>query len=67
MSEYEEVLAKKVMVHQPSGKTVAADAIHPRLFPFQRDLTRWALRKGRAAIFADTGLGLPIMGQEVLL
>ena len=27
------------------------------LFPFQRDLTAWALRKGRAAILADTGLG----------
>lgn len=27
------------------------------LFPFQRDLTAWAIRKGRAAILADTGLG----------
>jgi len=27
------------------------------LFPFQRNLVAWALRKGRAAIFADTGLG----------
>ena len=27
------------------------------LFPHQRDLARWALRRGRAAIFADTGLG----------
>lgn len=27
------------------------------LFPHQRDLTKWALRRGRAAIFADTGLG----------
>lgn len=27
------------------------------LFPFQRALTEWALRKGRAAIFADCGLG----------
>jgi hypothetical protein len=33
------------------------DAIHPSLFPFQRDITRWALRKGQAAVFADTGLG----------
>ena len=28
-----------------------------KLFPHQADLTRWALRRGRAAIFADTGLG----------
>jgi len=27
------------------------------LFPHQRALTAWALRRGRAAIFADTGLG----------
>ena len=27
------------------------------LFDFQRDLVEWALRKGRAAIFADCGLG----------
>src|SRR5215472_5847790 len=27
------------------------------LFPFQRDLTAWAIRQGRAAIFADCGLG----------
>lgn len=27
------------------------------LFPHQRDLVTWALRRGRAAIFADTGLG----------
>lgn len=27
------------------------------LFDFQRDLVTWAMRKGRAAIFADCGLG----------
>lgn len=27
------------------------------MFPHQHDLTAWALRRGRAAIFADTGLG----------
>lgn len=27
------------------------------MFPFQRDLVQWAIRKGRAAIFADCGLG----------
>lgn len=27
------------------------------LFPFQRHLTEWAIRRGRAAIFADCGLG----------
>ena len=27
------------------------------LFPFQKDMTIWAIEKGRAAHFADTGLG----------
>lgn len=27
------------------------------LFPFQRDLDKWAIRKGRSALFADCGLG----------
>ncbi len=29
--------------------------------PFQGDLVRWALRRGRAAIFANTGLGKTLM------
>ena len=28
-----------------------------RLFPFQRHVTGWALERGRAALFLDTGLG----------
>lgn len=31
--------------------------IHDEMFDFQKELTTWALRKGRAAIFADCGLG----------
>ena len=31
------------------------------LFDFQKDLTEWAIRKGRAAIFADCGLGKSVM------
>jgi len=31
------------------------------LFPFQRSLDEWAIRKGRAAIFADCGLGKTLM------
>ena len=32
-----------------------------KLFPFQADLVEWACRKGRAAIFADCGLGKTFM------
>jgi SNF2 family DNA or RNA helicase len=41
------------------------------LFPFQEAITKWAVRKGRGAIFADCGLGKTIMeldwGQNVYL
>lgn len=38
--------------------------LHASLFPHQRDIVRWALRKGRAAVFADTGLGKSIIELE---
>jgi hypothetical protein len=50
-------LASKAIVVQPSGHDVAPDAIHPSLFPFQRDMVRFSVRKGRAALFEATGLG----------
>lgn len=43
---------------------LSGDDIAPHLFPFQRDLVRWALRRGRAALFADTGLGKTAMQIE---
>lgn len=34
------------------------------LFDFQKDVVKWALRKGRAAVFADCGLGKTFMQLE---
>jgi DNA modification methylase/superfamily II DNA or RNA helicase len=36
-------------------------ALNNNLFDFQKYITEWAVKKGRAAIFADTGLGKTIM------
>ncbi len=47
-----------------SGHDVEPEEISLALFPFQRDLVRWSLRKGRAAIFATTGLGKTRMQLE---
>lgn len=33
------------------------DNLNPKLFDFQRDIVQWALRKGKASVFADCGLG----------
>jgi DNA modification methylase/superfamily II DNA or RNA helicase len=56
-TEYEQFIESKRIVAQRSGFDVNPSQVHPALFPFQRDIVCWALRKGRAAVFADTGLG----------
>jgi DNA modification methylase len=54
---YHNFLHSKQLTNKPAGTAISDSDIHPSLFDFQRDLVRWAVRKGRAAIFADTGLG----------
>jgi superfamily II DNA or RNA helicase len=61
VSSYAELIARKSAVHPTSGLDVDESSIAPHLFPHQVDLVRWALRRGRAAIFADTGLGKAAM------
>jgi superfamily II DNA or RNA helicase len=56
VSAYDEFVARKLQRVPPTGMTDVPE-LHPSLFPHQRDLVRWALRRGRAAIFAATGLG----------
>ena len=46
------------------GEGIRATARDNLLFPFQRHLTEWALDRGRAAIFADCGLGKTPMQLE---
>lgn len=62
MTNYEEFLARKVLIHPPTG--IVPGGVHAMLFDFQRDIVKWALRKGRAAIFADCGLGKTLMQLE---
>lgn len=53
---YEKFLQQKSIIHPPTGlKTIPK--LSDDLFDFQNDVTRWALKRGRAAIFAGTGLG----------
>lgn len=62
--QYEDFLRSKRLIVPSAGISAADSDIHSVLFPFQRDLVRWALRKGRAAIFADCGLGKTFMQLE---
>ena len=61
---YEDFLVSKRLVVPAAGRDINRDLLHPALFPFQRDLVHWSLRKGRAAIFADCGMGKTIMQLE---
>lgn len=61
---YHEFLRGKTQIALSSGIEVEDSQINPMLFPFQRAITRWALRKGRCAIFASTGLGKTFMQLE---
>lgn len=58
--DYEEFLASKSVIDPPTGFTDHGP-LSEKLFPFQRDIVSWALRRGRAAIFAGTGLGKSFM------
>jgi hypothetical protein len=55
-SSYDSFLARKALVSPATG-IPEPPALSPKLKEHQRLLTAWALRRGRAAIFADTGLG----------
>ena len=61
---YSDFLKSKTFLSPSCGIEVDDSSISDVLFPFQRQLTKWALRKGRSAIFADTGLGKTIMQLE---
>lgn len=52
---YEDFVASKFRAQPPAG--IDADPTIKTLFPHQRDLVRFALRRGRCGVFADTGLG----------
>lgn len=61
IAEYSAFLESKKLVVPAVGREVTTEDLSPHLFPFQRDLVRWSLRKGRAALFCDTGLGKTVM------
>lgn len=61
---YDDFLARKTRRVPATGLTVDPSAVHPFLFDWQREVVEWACRVGRAAIFADCGLGKSVMQVE---
>lgn len=64
LDDYSRFLESKRLVVQPAGIDVPIDRINPLLFDFQRQLVKWSLHKGRAALFATTGMGKSFMQVE---
>lgn len=60
---YDDFVQGKLSRVPPTG-LATVPPLHSSLFPHQRDLVSWALRRGRAAIFASTGLGKTAMQLE---
>ena len=60
---YIDFLSTKAVIDVPTGLSNVPE-LNPMLFPHQQDMVRWALRRGRAALFADCGLGKTPMELE---
>ena len=59
--DYQSFIGGKSYEHVDAGFTVSPDDLPSALKDFQLDCVLWACRRGRAALFADTGLGKTIM------
>lgn len=65
-TDYQAFLRSKRPAATATGLDIPPSLVHDMLFPHQRDVTIWALRRGRAAIFLDTGLGKTFVQLEWL-
>jgi DNA modification methylase len=61
MNEYEKFLETKIKSHITSGFDVDESDLNKNLFDFQKLIVTKAIKKGRYAVFADTGLGKTLM------
>jgi len=59
ISEYQEFLEKKR--HSISNYGIDASFIPDAMFDFQKHVAQYAIKKGRCAVFLDTGLGKTII------
>ena len=57
MDDYTRFLQGKKTVVKSSGFEVDKDELNSMLFGWQKDIVHWALKKGKAALFEDCGLG----------
>ena len=61
---YKEFLNNKRFVLESSGFDIDTSELNPKLFQYEKDVVRWALKKGKACIFSDCGTGKTSMQLE---
>jgi hypothetical protein len=59
--DYQEFIKQKHKRIADVGFDVPKEHLHPKLFDFQAHIVPWALKLGRAAVFAECGLGKTMM------
>ena len=61
---YQEFLKTKAIAAQSSGFDIDKDELNPNMFDFQKDLCKWALKKGKSAILIGCGCGKTVIQLE---
>lgn len=61
---YSEFLARKQRRAEGHGRDLDLVEVHPMLHRWQAEIVQWAVQTGRAAVWADTGLGKTLMQLE---
>ena len=61
---YADFIARKERRHGTYGPDITIDDCHDGLHDWQQRIVTWAVRTGRCAVFADTGLGKTRMQLE---
>ena len=64
MGDYTDFLKQKTVVFENGGFDVDNQELNSMMFDFQKDIVRWAVKKGKSAIFADCGMGKTLMQLE---
>lgn len=61
---YEDFLKSKQYTYNSTGFEVSESDLNSNMFDFQKAIVKWALKKGKSALFLDTGLGKTICQLE---
>lgn len=64
MTPYADFLTGKTKRAGAYGIEIDLGEIHPMLHDWQKEVVAWAVRKGRAALWEDTGLGKTVQSLE---